>query len=464
MHAAKGKNMFSKLKEILARADVDYADIRYETKKNTLVAFAGSELNQVSSSATDGFVLRVLYKGGFASTVFTRPEDAQKAVALACESAKTLSRHCKEPVRLAKAPVIKDYFRPTLNEDPAKISLEEKIELTRRYNAIPLGDSRVVTTTIGYSETLRDRFFASTEGAEVREELSTVSISGQGLAKDDKSTQNMRFGIGGSDGFARLRGRENVFEDKTRLLGGLLTAKPVTGGIHNVIVDPELGGVFIHEAFGHFSEADLIEDMPELRKKMSIGAQLGSEAVNITDDPTAPGQLGFYKYDDEGVPAARVELMKKGVLCGRLHSRRTAAAFGDAVNGHCVAEDYRYAPMIRMGTIKLEPDPDMDFERLLGMLGDGLYLCGAKGGQTSGENFTFAALYGYEVENGKIKGMLRDINLMGNLFETFANVRAAANDAKLVECGGCGKNNQTNIRSCLGGPHFLIKNAVVGGR
>lgn len=66
-----------------------------------------------------------------------------------------------------------------------------------------------------------------------------------------------------------------------------------------MILNPDMAG-FYHEAFGHFSEADLIEDNPSMREKMKIGAKLGNEILTIIDDPTMPGQLGFYKYDDEG--------------------------------------------------------------------------------------------------------------------------------------------------------------------
>jgi len=455
--------MIDKIKKMLERVDADYADIRYEVKKETAAGFNGRELSRVNANSADGYVLRVLYKGGFSSTAFTKPEDAAKAAAAAMANAKLLSRNLKEPVRLAKAPVVKEHFRPEMQEPPASVTLEEKIELTRAYNDIPLKDPKVATTTIAYTETCRDKFFASTEGAEVREELATVSISGLATAKDGPFTQSINFMTGGSDGFARLRGRHELFESRTRLLNDLLSAKPVSGGTYNVILDQTLAGVFTHEAFGHFSEADLVESMPELRGKMRLGAQLGSGAVNIVDDPTAPHQLGFYKYDDEGVPARRVQLMRGGVLCGRLHSRRTAAAFGDEATGHCVAEDYRYAPMVRMGSILIEPDPAMDFGRLLARLGDGLYLCGARGGQTNGENFTFGAAYGFEVKEGKLGGMLRDINIMGNLFTTLGNIAAVGNDVRLAESGSCGKG-QLNLRSCLGGPHVLINNVVVGGR
>jgi len=455
--------MLDELKKMLGRIDADYADLRYEIKKETVVAFNGTELTRVTTNSTDGYVMRALYKGGFSSTAFTKPEDAAKAAAAVLENAKLLSRNIKEPVRLAGTAAIKDHFRPEMTEPPAAVTLEEKIELTRGYNAIPLGNPKVVSTAIVYNETCRNKFFVSTEGAEIREELATVSISGTGTAKDGALTQNLNFSIGGSEGFSRLRDRREVFENRTKLLTDMLSAKPVTGGKYNVILDPELGGVFTHEAFGHFSEADIIENMPELRAKMHLGAQLGSGIVSITDDPTLPHQLGFYKYDDEGVPVRRVELMKNGMLTGRLHSRRTAAIFGDEPTGHCVAEDYRFAPMVRMGTIMILPDPATDFNKLLAKLGDGLYLCAAKGGQTSGENFTFGAAYGFEVKSGKVAGMLRDINIMGNMFTTLKNIAAVGNETELSERGGCGKG-QTNIRSCHGGPHVLINDVVVGGR
>ena len=199
-----------------------------------------------------------------------------------------------------------------------------------------------------------------------------------------------------------------------------------------------------------------------MREKMQIGAELGTDVVNILDDPTIPHQLGHYKYDDEGVLARPTQLMKDGVLVGRLHSRRTAAAFDEPVNGHCIAEDYRYAPIIRMGTIFIESD-SKSFDDLMAELGDGLYLINPMGGQTTGENFTFGAQYGYMVKDGRKQQMLRDINITGNLYHTLESIVAIGNDLKLGETGGCGKG-QLNLRSCYGAPHILVEDLVIGGK
>uniref|UniRef100_A0A7V0Z5Z4 TldD/PmbA family protein n=1 Tax=candidate division WOR-3 bacterium TaxID=2052148 RepID=A0A7V0Z5Z4_UNCW3 len=453
--------MIEKLKSLLSKINADYADLRYEIKTETKIIFSGREITEVSSCPADGFVLRVIKNKSLATITFTKEQDFEKAMKTALSNAEIMAQNNCIPVEFASVPVIKDKFTPQLKEDPEKIPLEEKIELTRYYNEIPYKTPRIIHTDIGYSEIIREKCFVNTEGTEILEKLVTTRINGSIISSNGNVIQTVRVGVGGSNGFAVLKNREEQFIKKSEIASRLLNATPVKAGVYNVILNQDLAGVFTHEAFGHFSEADLIENNPTMRNKMQIGAKLGVDILNIIDDPTVPDQLGFYKYDDEGVIAKPVQLLKDGVLIGRLHSRRTATAFNEPPNGHCVAEDYRYPPIIRMGTIFIQP-AEKSFEELLEILGDGLYLCDAMGGQTSGENFTFAAQYGYIVKNGKITDMIRDINISGNLYATLNNIIAIGNDLNLGEIGGCGKG-QLNIRSCYGAPHIIIKNAVIGG-
>ena len=453
--------MLLKLKQILNKADADYADIRYEIKKDTFITLDGKELSNIGSTTTHGYVIRVLKNGGFTSVSFTKEEDAEKALKTAQENAILLGSNIEKPITLAKVPIIKDTFIPTLKEDPRGISIEEKLQLLRHYNDIPLAHDKIAMTNTRYFEVTREKYFISSEGAEIHEDLITTGIGGSIISKDGNLTQNVRIGAGGSDGFYTIRELDDKFEQRTQIAIELLKAEPVKAGAYNCILNQGLAGVFAHEAFGHFSEADIVESLPAMRKKMQIGNKLGNDVLSIIDNATMPNQLGFYRYDDEGVAVREVKLLTNGVLTGRLHSRRTAHEFGEPISGHCVAEDYRYAPIIRMGTIYIEPR-EKTLEQLLAELGDGLYILDPKGGQTSGENFTFGAQYGYVVKNGKKDRMIRDINISGNLYQTLQDITAVGNDLKLSKTGGCGKG-QTNIRSCHGAPHILMKNVVLGG-
>ncbi len=454
--------MFEHMRAIVSRMDSDYVDVRYEIKRETVITFNGKELTQIGSNSTDGFVLRALKRGGLSSVAFTREEEAEASLRTVEENALLMAHHIAEPVELAQAEVIRDAFVPELEEDPRRIPMDEKLELTRAYNSLPLGYEGIATTITAYSEVVREKYFLNTEGTEIREDLVTTRLSCSITSKDGNLIQNVRLGLGGSHGFAPLRNQEPEFEKKISIALDLLRADPVEGKVVNVVLNPSLAGVFTHEAFGHFSEADLIEDNPTLREKMKIGTKFGEDVLSIVDDPTLPKQLGFYRYDDEGVPARPTRLLDKGVLSGRLHSRRTAATFGEPLSGHSIAEDYRFPPIIRMGNVFIEPGTQ-SLESLFQRLEDGLYLLDSMGGETSGENFTFGAQYGYIVKRGRPRKMIRDINISGNLFHTLRNIRAVGNDLVLSKVGGCGKG-QLNIRSCNGGPHILVHEVVVGGR
>ena len=91
---------FDALDQLLARADADYADIRYEVKRETAISYSGRELTGLSASSADGYVLRVLKDGGLATVAFTKPADAEKALATATANAAIIGRAAKEPGRL----------------------------------------------------------------------------------------------------------------------------------------------------------------------------------------------------------------------------------------------------------------------------------------------------------------------------------------------------------------------------
>ena len=130
--------MFETLRSMLSKAGAEYADIRYEIKKETKIVFNGRELFHIGANSTDGFVIRILNKGGLSSVSFTRPADAEAAVRTAEENAALVARNVKKPVLFKKADVIKDTFLPRIDGDPRHVPIDEKLQLTRQYNSIPL--------------------------------------------------------------------------------------------------------------------------------------------------------------------------------------------------------------------------------------------------------------------------------------------------------------------------------------
>jgi TldD protein len=454
--------MIEKMKELLGKIRADYADLRYETKQVNRVVMSKKEIRTYGSNTGDGYVLRVLDKGGFATVCFTKPEQAEQAIAKALENAAVLAAHQSEAKKIAPAPVVNDTVKAPLVEDPRQISLSEKLELVKHYSDLLFAQPRIANVELEYYDVFRNKFYVNSEGTAINEELVTTKLGGSIISQEGDLTQTVRMAFGGSNGFQKLRNREEEALQRARIAAELLNAEPVKAGTYNMVLNPGIAGVFTHEAFGHFSEADIVRDLPAMRAKMQIGTKVGTDILNITDDATMAEQVGYYRYDDEGVAVRRVNLMTNGVLTGRLHDRFTAAEMGEPISGHAIAEDFRYGPIVRMGNIFIQPGT-ASLDELLEAMGDGLYICDAMGGQTSGENFTFGANYGYIVKSGKLAGMIRDINIVGNLYHTLQSVAMIGSDFVLNESGGCGKG-QTNIRSCLGGPSVLFNNLTVGGK
>src|SRR5437868_14504335 len=101
--------------------------------------------------------------------------------------------------------------------------------------------------------------------------------------------------------------------------------------------------------------------------------------MHITADPTTPGGLGTFGFDDEGVPAERVPIVASGVLAGYLTSRETAARIGAGAGGSMRAEGWNRMPLVRMSNLHLEPGSG-PLERLVAGAADGPHLTPTRSG------------------------------------------------------------------------------------
>ena len=264
-------------------------------------------------------------------------------------------------------------------------------------------------------------------------------------------------------GMEIVTGMEEKAENVKRRALELIKAKPVEGGNYRVILDPHLAGVFAHEAFGHLSEADFLHENPRMREQMSLGRRFGPEFLNIIDDGGIEGLAGYVPYDDEGVPAVRSELIKNGLLNGRLHSRETAALMNEDLTGNARSMHPGYQPIVRMTNTYID-NGETSFDEMLARLDDGIYAIDMLGGMTDLEMFTFSSAYAYRVRHGKISEMLRDVVLTGNVFQTLHDILAVGNDLKHQGgLGGCGKAGQSPLPVSTGSPHILVAPVLIGG-
>jgi TldD protein len=351
---------------------------------------------------------------------------------------------------------------PLIVKDPLEISIREKKSQLDQYVDIIWRVPGITTSSVGYGDGRRSRIFASSEGAYIQQEQVDVSLHLSAAARDGSDVQQSSLSLGSNGDYTFVEALHGKVEGMAHRAVELLRAPQVKGGEYTVVLDPVLAGVFIHEAFGHLSEADHVYENPQLREMMTMGRRFGGPHLNVVDGAAVPGLRGSYKYDSEGTPATKTYLLREGKLVGRLHSRETAAAMGEAPTGNARAISSQFPPIVRMTNTYIEPGA-ASFHDIISDIKDGLYVCNWYGGMTTMEQFTFSAGESYAIRNGRVEELMRPVLLSGNLFTTLENLDAIADDLDMNQGGGCGKGGQSPLPVSNGSPHIRIQKCLIGG-
>lgn len=449
--------MIEKLKQGLTLKG--YQDLRYEKMKNIVIHVRNEDVKSVDVIEKEGGHARALVGGGFGTLSFNDVSNAGSSI----KKCIVFSEAIPGEMTYTSVDVVKDSVVLSIDTDPRSISLDEKVALLKTYGKIASAVENLAICDIEYIELYKKKYYVNNEGTEITQEQMSATINFRMTSKNEKLTQQTRLSLGGGDSFKELMISQEAVKAKAVQTVDLLDAEPIVAGDYDVILDPSVGGLFIHEAFGHLSEADNLLRSEALQKTMTLGTVFATDQLNVIDDPTEKGHSGTYVYDDEGVKSRKIYLIKEGKLSGRMHSRLTSGLTGEPVTGHFRAKNYGYTPIVRMANIYIDKGQDT-YEDMITSTKNGLYLFGTAGGQTSGDMFTFAVQGGYKVEEGKITSMVRDIILTGNLFTTLKNIDKISNKVEMSKGGGCGKGGQILRTSCKGAPYIRIKGMSVGGK
>ncbi len=456
--------MQDQINDALKHSRADYTEIRIEERETTRVSFRGKELENAGGNLDKGGIVRCLIKDhGWGVATFNNLDDLRVKVNQAYECARVA--HNDEPIALAETEPVQDEIHVSMGRDFRDVSLAEKKALIEKYNdAMLSSNNKVVDTNAIYADNFTRMVFANSEGTFIDEERPSVAVACYAFARNGDNVQQALASHAGPYGFEYVMDQEELARKTARRAVELLDAKPVEGGKYTVVVNQSLAGVFIHEAFGHMSEADFIYENPKAREMMKLGRRFGPDFLNVYDDGSIPGLRGSHKYDDEGTPSRRNVLIKDGILVGRMHSRETAAKMGEKPLGNARALNYRFPPIVRMTNTAIE-NGKTSFEEIIADIKLGVYACDFYGGETALENFSFSSGYAYMIRDGKIAEMVKDVILAGNLFTTMMNIDAVGNDFKWhMSGGGCGKANQYPLPVGMGAPHIRIQNVVIGGK
>ena len=443
------------------RNQIDFLTIRLEEAESTDILLRGDRIETLSESLALGGQVRACYKGGWGFAAFNDLSKLQNKIEEAIASAKIIG---DDETILAPVESIQTVCTlPLTGIDPRDIPLIEKKALCDRYNRILQEYSdRITTTSVRYGDSTQKIILVTSEGIAIEQSWSDMEMRFSATARDGEIIQTGRETTGSRKAYQDLENLETQVQGAAARAVNALSLPTIKGGTYRVVIDPILTGLFVHEAFGHLSEADMTYENPDLLEVMSMGKRFGSKELQIYDGALPEGHRGSYYYDDEGTPATTTQLIKDGVLVGRLHSRETAGRLGEKPTGNARCLSYHYPPIVRMTNTWIERG-NTPVADLFQNIDEGVYACNWLGGMTNGEMFTFSAGEAWMIRNGELAEPVRDVTLSGNVFKTLANIEAIGDDFYWDESGGCGKGGQNGLPVGCGGPSLRVKDVVVGG-
>lgn len=457
------KTIKDRILEALRNSSAEYCEIRVEESEDTSVSFRGKDIDRVSQTVSVGGNVRALKDGGWGFVSFNRLEDLPRKVEEACAQARLLGEKLKKEIKLYPVDPVEDDVPGEFKKPAFSVPLRDKVKILEDYNRLILESPEITSSFVSYSDKHSHIYFANTDGTYIHQEKMDLSGVLTAIASRENLSTQDRVTFGSNSDFDVILGLEDRVREAARIAREALYAPVIEAGEYTVILDPDMAGLFVHEAFGHLSEADSLDEDERMKELLKIGTRYGTEDLDIYDSGIEGGNRGESRYDDEGVPMQKTYLIKGGVIVGHLHSRESAWKMGEKPTGNARAISYRFPPIVRMRTTCIAPGKH-SFDEMLKGISLGVYVKGGYGGQTNGEMFTFAASRAYMIRNGAVAELVRDVNLTGNVFTTLQNIDMIGNDFTYKNsAGGCGKGWQGPLPVAQGSPHIRIQKVVIGG-
>ncbi|MGB3615508.1 MAG: TldD/PmbA family protein [Elainellaceae cyanobacterium] len=443
------------------RRQVDYLAIRLEFSETVAIALRGQQIDTLNEGISIGGQVRACHRGGWGFASFNRLSELVSYIEAAIAAARSVGQ--RETILAPVAPIQANRTLPLTGSNPRHIPLPRKKALCDHYaEVLHSADDRITATSVHYTDQSQHIVLATSDGTLIEQAWTDMEIRFAATARSGDRVQTGREVVGSRGGYEALEQLDLKAHSAAQRAVKALSLAPVKGDTYTVVIDPILTGLFVHEAFGHLSEADMTYENPDLLEVMSLGRRFGPENLQVFDGAALDGHRGSYYYDDEGVPATTTQLIRDGRLVGRLHSRETAGRLGEPLTGNARCLSYQYPPIVRMTNTWIGQG-QTPAQSLLSGISSGVYARNWLGGMTNGEQFTFTAAEAWMIRDGELAEPVRDVTLSGNAFTTLADIEAIGDDFYWDESGGCGKEEQSGLPVGCGGPSLRIRNVVVGG-
>ena len=442
-----------------------YADIRIVRRLEESIAIKTGRVEGVASGQSEGCGIRVLVDGawGFASSHRLEPAEIDRVAAQAVRIARASATALRRRVQLDDRPPAHGTYQTPVAEDPFAIALETKIGHLLEADRAAATVRGITYTESSYAAQREHKTFAATDGSFTEQTITHVgsAVEANAIEGDEHQRRSYPDAGGGwnAAGYEFIRGldlagrAEPIAEEAV----ALLSAPQCPSGRFTIVLDPSQLYLQVHESCGHPTELDRVFGTEAsyagtsflTTDKLDEGFRYGSDLINIVADATAPGGMGTFGWDDEGVAAQAVPLVRDGIFVGYLSSRETAPRIGRQSGGAMRADGWNRIPLIRMTNINLLPMPGMSLDEIVADTDDGLYLSSNRSWSIDDRrlNFQFATELAYEIKGGKKGRLFKNPTYTGITYEFWRSCDAVGDERsyRMLGTPNCGKGEPGQV-------------------
>ncbi|MEM0130152.1 MAG: TldD/PmbA family protein [Thermoplasmatales archaeon] len=349
------------------------------------------------------------------------------------------------------------------------VAISEKAEILKELDS-KLIMKGIQMRILSLSDNIDEGVAENTEGTSIRWRLPKVSFFAMIGYLGDGNYEQGTIELGYSGGYEALD-QWNLTEKVEReadVLKKATTAHHIGEGTYDLIAGPEISGIVAHESAGHPSEADRIlgREMAQAGESFirseDRGMRVGSDVVNLVDDPTIEHSFGFYKYDRDGVPARKRYLYRNGLVNEFLQNRESAGRTGEKSNGASRSSEWDKEPLVRMSTTYIEPGRYTSDELIEGVK-QGIYMKSFTEWNIDDIRFNekYVGREAYLIENGEIKQQIRRPVIETTTIKFYSSIDAVGKDLEFY-AGTCGKGDpMQGVDVWMGGPHIRLRGVYV---
>ena len=402
-----------------------YADARHVVLKQQSVSLRNGELSRLDARDEEGLGVRVRIGGrwGFAAARGSERAAAEGALERALEVAEAQPPAPEAP--LAEEPPATGSYSSLVEIDPFDVPLEDKLALLAAAEGPLRAEPGVAVGRAHVHARREDKLFVSTDGA-VCEQRLTECGGGLGATAVGPTGAQVRSYPGSHSGNVAQAGWEHVIAmdlpaNAPRMAAeaaALLAAPPCPTSRTTLVLGGEQLAMQLHESVGHAVELDRVLGYEASYAGTSWVAadgldslRYGSDLMNVTADATVAGALGSFRWDDEGVEAQALPIVRDGVLRGFLSSRESAGEIGLPRSGGCTrADGFARQPIVRMTNVSLDAGEAGSLAELIGSTQHGIYIDTNRSWSIDSRrlHFQFAGEAAWEINDGRLGRMLRD--------------------------------------------------------